>query len=418
MQTQTINDEIHQTLENIYDFIKNNEKINEDFIEYTKTLGIYGASENKIREYALTYIFERAVPDFEQNPIMIYNEQNKTELSKAMENAFTSIFEVKRVLKNGFEVYNLINEKNYDLNITTKMTDYRGLGTGQFIVARIFEFKGENYIIEITSYLKSSQKEDAMRYAMTKIIQEPYLVYEDNKLKEKEIQENIESMYNKFIEAFGKDEIMTSSKFADEIIGQFNDYCENKTPIDIKDKTTLPESLEYFEVSELNNDYDNFVEKSLDGFSSHKKNYDTGIIYDKNYGLYVIPFYKTISTILEENSLENIKGAKECIEHFLKSPTIPPNILERLNPKFTEMANKVLDKNITFEEMMKEYKQEYLRHKIYSQTTILYNSKVFTNTLGIVAENEKHSNIDYSNVKRNEPCPCGSGKKYKHCCMK
>ena len=47
MQTQTINDEIHQTLENIYDFIKNNEKINEDFIEYTKTLGIYGASENK-----------------------------------------------------------------------------------------------------------------------------------------------------------------------------------------------------------------------------------------------------------------------------------------------------------------------------------------------------------------------------------
>ena len=418
MQTQTINDEIHQTLENIYDFIKNNEKINEDFIEYTKTLGIYGASENKIREYALTYIFERAVPDFEQNPIMIYNEQNKTELSKAMENAFTSIFEVKRILKNGFEVYNLINEKNYNLNITTKMTDYRGLGTGQFIVARIFEFKGENYIIEVTSYLKSNQKEDAMRYAMAKIIQEPYLVYEDNELKEKEIQENIKSMYNKFIDAFGKDEIITSSKFADEIIGQFNDYCENATPINIKDKTTIPEALEYFEVSELNNDYDNFVEKSLDGFSSHKKNYDTGIIYDKFYGLYVIPFYKTISTILEENSLENIKGAKECIEHFLKSPTISPNILERLNPKFTEMANKVLDKNMTFEEMMKEYKQEYLRHKIYSQTTILYNSKVFTNTLGIVTENEKHSNIDYSNVKRNDPCPCGSGKKYKHCCMK
>ncbi|MBR2526230.1 SEC-C domain-containing protein [bacterium] len=418
MQTQTINNEIHETLENIYEFIKNNEKISGDFTEYTKTLGIYGASENKIREHALTYIFERAIPDFEQNPIMIYNETKSTDLSKAMEKAFTSIFEIKRVLKNGFETYNLINEKSYILNITTKMTDYRGLGTGQFIVARVFEFNGENYIIEITSYLQSSQKEDAMRYAMAKIIQEPYLVYEDNELKEKEIQENIKSMYDKFMEAFGTDEIITSSQFADDIIGQFNDYCENKTSINIKDKITLPETLEYFEVNELNTDYDNFVEKSLDGFSSHKKNYDTGIIYDKNYGLYVIPFYKTISTILEQNSLDNIKGAKECVEHFIKSPTIPPNILEKLNPKFTELANKVLNKNMTFDEMMREYKPEYLRHKIYSQTTILYNSKVFTNTLGIVTEKEEHSDIDYSNVKRNDPCPCGSGKKYKHCCMK
>ena len=28
------------------------------------------------------------------------------------------------------------------------------------------------------------------------------------------------------------------------------------------------------------------------------------------------------------------------------------------------------------------------------------------------------TNIDFSNVGRNDPCPCGSGKKYKHCCGK
>ncbi len=417
MQTQTVNHEIQQTIENIFKFVKENEKINADFIEYTKTLGIYGASENKIKEYAITYIFERAVPNFEQNPIMIYNENNSTDLSKAMEKSYTSIFEIKRILKNGFETYNLINEKNYVLNVTTKMTDFRGIGTGQFIVARIFEFMGENYIIEITSYLKSGQKEDAMRYAMAKIIQEPYLVYEDNELKEKDIKSNIDLMYSKFVEAFNTDEILTSSQFADNIIGQFNDYCENGTKPDIKNKLVLPETLEYFEITELNNDYDNFVEKSLDGFASHKKNYDTGIIYDKNYGLYVIPFYKTISTILAQNSFDNIKGAKECIEHFLKSPTIPPNILERLNPQFTKTVNKILDKNLTFEEILAEYKPEYIRHKIYSQTTILYNSKVFTKTLGIVANKEKYSDIDYSKAKRNDPCPCGSGKKYKNCCL-
>ena len=182
----------------------------------------------------------------------------------------------------------------------------------------------------------------------------------------------------------------------------------------------MPKTLQYFEVKDLENDYDNFVEKSLSGFSSHKKEYDTGIIYDKEYGLYVIPFYKTISTILEQNSLDNIEKAKECIEHFITSGTISANIIERLNnkyPNFIELANKVMETNLTLSEMLLKYKHEYIAHKIYSQTTILYNSKIFNNTLGIVAEHQNKSDIDYSNVKRNDPCPCGSGKKYKNCCL-
>ena len=421
METQTITNEINQTLENIYEFIKTNEKVKEDFTEYTKTMGVYGLADTKMKEYYIPYIFERAIPDLEQNPIMFFNETNSTDLSNAMEKSFTSIFQIKKVLKNGFEAYNLINEKNYTLCVTSKMTDYRKLGSGHYIIARIFEFKNENYIIEISGYLASNRADEAMRYAMAKIIQEPYLVYEDNKDKAKQIEDNIKYMYEQFVEAFSSDELITTSKHADEIIGQFNDYVENKTPVDIKDKLEIPETLEYFEISDLQNDYDNFVEKSLDGFASHKKVYDTGIIYDKEYGLYVIPFYKTLTEILKENSLDKIKGAKECIEYFLTSPTISTNILKRIcekYPNFIELANKVKNEILTLDEMFVKYKREYLTHKIYSQTTILYNSKVFTNTLGIVTEKEEHKDIDYSNVKRNDPCPCGSGKKYKHCCMK
>ena len=421
METQTITNEVNETLEKIYEFIKNNDNIKDDYIEYTKTMGIYGTPDNKMKEYYIPYIFERSIPEIQQNPLMIFNENNGNELSKSMENAFTSIFQIKKVLKNGFEAYNLINEKNYTLCVTSKMTDYRKLGSGHYIIARIFEFKNENYIIEISGYLASNRTDEAMRYAMAKIIQEPYLVYEDNQDKAKQIEDNIKYMYEQFVEAFGTDELITTSKHADEIIGQFNDYVENKTPVDIKDKLEISETLEYFEISDLQNDYDNFVEKSLDGFASHKKVYDTGIIYDKEYGLYVIPFYKTLTEILKENSLDKIKGAKECIEYFLTSPTISTNILKRIcekYPNFIELANKVKNETLTLDEMFVKYKREYLTHKIYSQTTILYNSKVFTNTLGIVTEKEEHKDIDYSNVKRNDPCPCGSGKKYKHCCMK
>ena len=32
-------------------------------------------------------------------------------------------------------------------------------------------------------------------------------------------------------------------------------------------------------------------------------------------------------------------------------------------------------------------------------------------------ENKPQEGIDYSTVGRNDKCPCGSGKKYKNCCM-
>lgn len=421
METQTVTNEINQTLTDIYEFIKENESVNEDFTEYRKTMGIYDLPENKLKEYYIPYIFERTIPNTNKNPLMLYNEQkNGTALSKAMENCFTSIFQIKKVLKNAFETYNIINEKNYTLNLTAKMTDYRYLGSGQYIIARIFKFKDEYYIVELSGYLASNRTEDAMRYAMAKIIQEPYLVYEDNEEKENAIKENISFMYNKFKNAFGTEELITTSKFTDDIIGAFNDYAENGTQPDIQDKLVVPDNLEYFEINDLKNNYNNFVEKSLDGFSSHKKIYDTGIIYDKEYGLYVIPFYKTLLTILEQNSLETIKGAKECIEYFLTSSTVSPNIIQRIcnkYPDFTELANKIIGENLTLDEMFEKYKPEYKTHKIYSQTTILYNSKVFSNTLGIVVKNEEHEKIDFTGVKRNDPCPCGSGKKYKNCCM-
>ena len=60
----------------------------------------------------------------------------------------------------------------------------------------------------------------------------------------------------------------------------------------------------------------------------------------------------------------------------------------------------------------------FLSHRIYSQTAILYSSSVFTSTIDSAIEKEEKSHIDYSNVGRNEPCPCGSGKKFKQCCGK
>ena len=46
----------------------------------------------------------------------------------------------ENVLKNGFELYNLINEKLYTVTSLSKMNSYRGIGIGQFLIARIFQY--------------------------------------------------------------------------------------------------------------------------------------------------------------------------------------------------------------------------------------------------------------------------------------
>ena len=421
METLTITNEINETIENVYNFAKTNESIKEDYVEYTKTMGIYNSPEEATKEYYIPYIFDRNIPELNKTPLEVFNEVCPNEISKSLTNSFTSLFKVKRVLKNGFEVYNVINEKDYTLTATSRMTEFRGFGVGQFIVARVFNYENNFYIIELTGHLPESKKEDAMRYAMAKIIHEPYLVYEDNLQKEDEIKSNISTMYNKFLEAFKTDEIITMNKFADEIIGEFNEYVENSSPLNIEDKIEEPKELKYFESVEFDNDYDNFVEKSLQGFSSHKKPYDVGIIYDKENGLYVVPFYKTLTKILEDNSFETVENAKDCIKYFLTSDKISDSILKRIYtkyPNFLELANKVEETNLSFEELLNKYKKMFLSHRIYSQTAILYSSSVFTSTIDSAIEKEEKSHIDYSNVGRNEPCPCGSGKKFKQCCGK
>lgn len=421
METLTITNEINETIENVYNFAKTNESIKEDYVEYTKTMGIYNSPEEATKEYYIPYIFERNIPELNKTPLEVFNEVCPNEISKSLTNSFTSLFKVKRVLKNGFEVYNVINEKDYTLTATSRMTEFRGFGVGQFIVARVFNYENNFYIIELTGHLPESKKEDAMRYAMAKIIHEPYLVYEDNSQKEDEIKSNISTMYNKFLEVFKTDEIITMNKFADEIIGEFNEYVENSSPLNTEDKIEEPKELKYFESVEFDNDYDNFVEKSLQGFSSHKKPYDVGIIYDKENGLYVVPFYKTLTKILEDNSFETVENAKDCIKYFLTSDKISDSILKRIYTKysnFLELANKVEETNLSFDELLNKYKKMFLSHRIYSQTAILYSSSVFTSTIDSAIEKEEKSHIDYSNVGRNEPCPCGSGKKFKQCCGK
>ena len=246
-----------------------------------------------------------------------------------------------------------------------------------------------------------------------KLVQDPKLLYLDNEEKEAEIKSVIEEMHEKFIKAFDKDIILTTNKHADDIIGAFNDGED----IDLSDKISNLEAPKFFHVKELDNNYSNFLENSLGGFASHTEVYDVAVIFDKEKGLYAIPFYETFTKIFEGKVVE---GKDECIKYFLTNDSIPDTILERVSTQyknFMPVINESLEKEYTFEELIKEYKSEYLKHRLYSSATVLFCSNAFSSVFDVIsAPKPEQPEIPMEKVGRNEPCPCGSGKKFKNCC--
>ena len=404
--------EINEAIKEVFEFTQSNEVVQNDFNEYLATIGANDLSSSQMEKIFLPYIFERRIENVSILEMYKETATNKG-VAEGLINAQSSIYEIKRILKNGFELRNLINEKVYTVLSLTKMTNFRGVYAGQFIVARIFKSEEEHYVIEISSILSHSQKDEAMRYAVMKLVQDPKLLYLDNEEKENEIKSIVAEMYEKFIKTFDKDIILTTNKYADEIIGAFNDGEE----IDLSDKGSELETPRFFHVKELDNNYSNFLENSLGGFASHSETYDVAVIFDKEKGLYAIPFYETFTKIFEGKDVE---GKDDCIKYFLTNETIPNTVLERVSTQyknFMEVINKSLEKNYTFEELIKEYKSEYLKHTIYSSATVLYCSNAFADVFDIISTPQQEQ-VATEKVGRNEPCPCGSGKKFKNCCGK
>ena len=404
--------EINEIIKDIFEFTQANEVVKADFDEYLATIGARNISLNQMEKIFLPYVFERRIDN--KSILEMFKEENANKsIVEDLINAQSSIFEIKKILKNGFELYNLINEKTYKVLSLTKMTNFRGVYAGQFIVARIFESDGEYYVIEITNVLSHNQKEEALRYAVMKLVHTPRLLYLDNEEKEEEIKSIIAEMFQKFTKTFDKYIILTTNKHADDIIGAFNEGEE----VDLSDKGSNIENYKFFHVKELDNNYSNFLENSMGGFSSHNETYDVAVIFDEQNGLYAIPFYETFCKIFENK--DAVENAKACIEYFLSNDSIPNTILEKVStqyPNFMDVINDTLGEKYTFDELIQKYKSDYLKNKIYSSATVLFCSNAFSQIFEYIAEPKPEAPVITEKVGRNEPCPCGSGKKFKNCC--
>lgn len=154
--------EINDVIKELAEFIQNDEFVKPDFEEYIRTV-----NGMNLQSACFNYIFERNLDN--KSILTLYLENAKKvpastkKIVKALMASMSSIFEVKRVLQNGFDLNNIINEKNYSVVSLVKMTSFRGIGAGQYVVARIFKFEKAYYLLEISGVLPSSRKLNQLR---------------------------------------------------------------------------------------------------------------------------------------------------------------------------------------------------------------------------------------------------------------
>ena len=424
---------ISETLSKVFQYAQKNPEIKEDFDEYLKTIGAFNAPASQISSILVTYVFERAFHRGADTVFSMYLKDNPDidketkAVVEALKKSIDALFEVIKVNKNGFDLLSLVNEKKYFALPLVKMSHLKGIFKGNYILARIFPYENDYYIIEIRETFSSLDKDRVLRYAVAKIIEQPENLYKDNPEKLSEIEHEITKFTEKFTECFGTDEIVTTNKYVDQLISDFNDYyfdSSEKTPEQIKELIKPIEKYAYFKVPEFNSSYDTYIESSLAGFSSHSSCYDVGVIFDKDLGMFIVPFYGTLCHILETDNYQEVPGWAECIKGFMENDKIPASLVKRLAekyPNFVDLLNDLYGTQMTLRGFLETYKLDYLKDKIYSPTSVLYYSTAFADLMGFIPtpEESKAKEIQKTmgaTVGRNDPCPCGSGKKYKKCC--
>lgn len=141
------------------------------------------------------------------------------------------------------------------------------------------------------------------------------------------------------------------------------------------------------------------------------------------YREYITKETEAYKTILNEERKQLSGTVKELAESYSMDPVVFTGFLDGINTSLTEelvldelTEEQVINAEIDYEKLyynMMKAKAEWL-YNLPEWDRLLTEEK--RKELRHRLHNDSHITVD--KVGRNDPCPCGSGKKYKKCCGK
>ena len=425
-----LNEQINKVVNKIFNYLNGNLNLKKDLDDYYKATGITKNNQRQMNNYTLNYLFERRIGK-DKKSIFDFALKDMKDLTSeeiniidSLKNSIDGIFEVQKITNGKFELFNLTNEKLYTVRPMAKMTKFRNLSVGHFVIGRLLLIEGDYFLYHIVDHITYSNRIMAFQIAISRLVNDPSLFYFDNKEKFEELKKSSEDLAKKFYDIFDSKYVITSNKAADKLIELINEYVDtNKKPDSEKvQKAITPyKNDKYFDVSELSSG-GNVMVSAKKGFSSQDKKYNVALVSDAKTGLQVVPFMDIFFEIFESENYKKITNYEKCIQKFITEKQIPPIVLEiafeKYGNKFISIVNEILKTDYkTLDEIFEKYKRFYLDNPYTSSTLTLYSSYAFKRLLDVTDVKEEEKN-KMQKVGRNDLCPCGSGLKYKKCCGK
>ena len=156
---------VSENIDKIIKFVNEDETVKEDFEEYLATIQFKGQSYSELQAVLIPYIFERKLTNEKKGIIELFKEKNTNlddnvkEIMDSLENAISSIFEIKKIHKDGFDFFNLVNEKEYRTLSLVNMLHFRRVSIGASAIARICDYENDFYFLSVDEFIPQTGRE-------------------------------------------------------------------------------------------------------------------------------------------------------------------------------------------------------------------------------------------------------------------
>jgi hypothetical protein len=364
-------------------------------------------SQNEFHQFTDDFVYSYRFPD---NRTVIdrfvseYSDLNEKEKAIVLrwKDPIVGLFQVKRALPDGFVTENLINEVDYTIKPTTIPEGLeRSARPGAFFMAKIIPASDNEYIFSGIQEFFNSPEEEILKIVGSLQMKHPEFAFRDNEERIRRGFELQKEDRELFIEYFRSDEVLTEGRKLSALAAEFMDYRLSKLT------KPLPEGYKPPEM--------HFPKGLL-------KSKDVGIVFDELSGQHYLVNYGIILNVFQSPDEVKIQRYKRDILTYLEDQTISPYLLKRLFSRFPQNAEfiirKILDRpefslEKDFGSLMDEFKPSFRGKRIYP-----YILPMSPRLVKIMRPELDRTKEYGQKVGRNDPCPCGSGKKYKKCCGK
>ncbi len=427
-------------LNKLYDFaIKNN---------FKKEINKHLPRDKQLKNYWKVEFLNNFIPEIYKYPLDICLEsdvfdQREKEFIQAAKGAAGSSFEILSN-ENDLCIYNFVNEKEYRAILINPKALNPSLN--KYFMTKLIKFEDNYYIPDIVDLLED--RGEALLFVKELLSTHSEAMYKDNPKKEEEVKNLLDKIHSEFIDIFGNDEVLLDEDIASEAVDVFVDFI----------KCNYAEKKE--EAIKI------LQEQPSEEAALAKESDHTLVFVLKDKGLYVAKHYNVLKNIYErktsswvyteiekdilseyffeervEYSVESILKLYEKSDDKEKFLTTTRHIVYTVSEdyEFEEFPD---IKNSSLLEILDSLKPEYHSEvKQFSFYTLNMTSKTADELIRLAKESiEKIAQLDeeIENYKsqieeciedvnedeskkrpgRNEPCYCGSGKKYKKCCLK